>query len=288
MLDTIKWLHVEPTTRCNAWCSSCGRNNSGYRLSNFVIEDLDPNRLEQVIGKLPNLTTIQFCGNLGDPCASKVINEQLNMVKNHNLELQIHTNGSLRSKDWWNRLAVKFGKKLTVWFAIDGLEDTHSIYRQATNWKKIIENAKSFIDAGGNAVWQFIPFAHNEHQIKDCMKLSTNLGFSKFEFVKNARYMKETYDHKTGKPVDIRPWSKHDTQWSRKGQILNKKTGNVVKKKVEKKDCMHLALKSLYLNASGVIAPCCYFKQKPFVVGQIENSITSKKFIKTCIDNCGS
>jgi MoaA/NifB/PqqE/SkfB family radical SAM enzyme len=288
MLDTIKWLHVEPTTRCNAWCSSCGRNNSGYRLSNFVIEDLDPNRLEQVISKLPNLTTIQFCGNLGDPCASKVINEQLNIVKNHNLELQLHTNGSLRSKDWWNRLAVKFGKKLTVWFAIDGLEDTHSIYRQATNWKKIIENAKSFIDAGGDAVWQFVPFAHNEHQIKDCMKLSTNLGFSKFEFVKNARYMKETYDYKTGKPVDIRPWSKHDTQWSRKGQILNKKTGKVVKKKVEKKDCMHLALKSLYLNASGVIAPCCYFKQTPFVVGHVENSIVSKKFIKTCIDNCGS
>ena len=289
MYDKIKWLHVEPTTRCNAWCSSCGRNNNGYGLTDFVLEDLDPDRLEQVIDKLPNLKVVQFCGNLGDPCASKQIDRQLKIIKDRDLELQIHTNGSLRSKDWWSNLAIMFSSRLTVLFAIDGLEETHKIYRQATNWNKTIENAKSFIDAGGNAVWQFIPFAHNEHQIKDCMKLSTSMGFTKFEFVKNARYGSKAYDYRSGEPVDIRPWSKHNEQWSRKGKILDKKTGNdVVKKKVEKKNCMHLALSSLFLNASGVIAPCCYFGQRPFVEGQIDDSITSENFITTCINYCGS
>jgi MoaA/NifB/PqqE/SkfB family radical SAM enzyme len=289
MYDKIKWLHVEPSTRCNAWCSSCGRNNNGYGLTDFVLEDLDPDRLEQVIDKLPNLKVVQFCGNLGDPCASKQIDRQLKIIKDRDLELQIHTNGSLRSKDWWHNLARMFGDRLTVWFAIDGLEDTHKIYRQATNWNKTIENAKSFIDAGGNAVWQFIPFAHNEHQINDCMKLSTSMGFTKFEFVKNVRYGSKAYDYRSGEPVDIRPWSKHNEQWSRKGKILDKKTGNnVVKKKVEKKNCMHLTLSSLFLNASGVIAPCCYFGQRPFVEGQIDDSITSENFITTCINSCGS
>jgi MoaA/NifB/PqqE/SkfB family radical SAM enzyme len=289
MYDKIKWLHAEPSTRCNAWCSSCSRNKQGHGLTDFVLEDLDPDRLEQIVDKLPNLTVVQFCGNLGDPCASKQIDRQLKIIKDRDLELQIHTNGSLRSKDWWHNLARMFGDRLTVWFAIDGLEDTHKIYRQATNWNKIIENAKSFIDAGGNAVWQFIPFAHNEHQIKDCMKLSTSMGFTKFEFVKNAWYYSKAYDYRSGEPVDIRPWSKHNEQWSRKGKILDKKTGNnVVKKKVEKKNCMHLALPSLFLNASGVIAPCCYFKQKPFVEGQIEHSIDTEKYINTCIRACGS
>ena len=289
MYDKIKWLHVEPTTRCNAWCSSCPRNNNGYGLTDFVLEDLDPNKLEQVIDKLPNLKVVQFCGNLGDPCVSKQIDQQLKIIKDRDLELRIHTNGSLRSKDWWHNLAIMFSSRLTVLFAIDGLEDTHKIYRQATNWKKIIENAKSFIDAGGNAVWQFIPFAHNEHQIKDCMKLSTSMGFTKFEFVKNARYNSKAYDYQSGEPVDIRPWSKHNEQWSRKGKILDKKTGNnVVKKKVEKKNCMHLALSSLFLNASGVIAPCCYFGQRPFVEGQIEHSIDTENYINTCIASCGS
>lgn len=289
MYDTIKWLHVEPTTRCNAWCSSCPRNNNGYGLRDFVLEDLDPQRLQNVIKILPNLKTIQFCGNLGDPCASKLIDRQLEVVKDSNMSLQIHTNGSLRTANWWASLAKKFGDKLSVWFAIDGLEDTHKIYRQATDWNKIIDNAKSFINAGGNAVWQFIPFAHNEHQIKDCMKMSTALGFSKFEFVKDARYFNESYDYRSGNPVEIKPWSKHQTQWKRKGQILNKTTGNkIVKKIVEKKNCMHLALSSLFLNASGIIAPCCYFGQTPVVEGQIEKSIDTKSYIKTCLLCCGS
>ena len=41
--ENIKWLQVENTTKCNAWCPGCSRNNNGYGLSNFVIEDLDTN-----------------------------------------------------------------------------------------------------------------------------------------------------------------------------------------------------------------------------------------------------
>ena len=289
MYNTIKWLHVEPSTRCNAWCSSCGRNKSGFGLEDFVLEDLDPDRLKEVLNKLPNLTTVQLCGNLGDPCASKLIGQQLKIIKERDLDLQIHTNGSLRSKDWWRSLAKTFGKKITVWFAIDGLEDTHIIYRQATNWKKIIENAKVFIDAGGYAIWQFIPFAHNEHQIKECMQLSQKLGFAEFSFQKNARYPSKAYNYKSGEPIDIRPWSKHNEQWKRKGNILDKKTGETVASKiVEKKDCMHLALSSLFLSASGVLAPCCYFAQTPFKDGKIERSIDTQKYLRTCLTNCGS
>ena len=288
MYDTIKWLHVEPTTRCNAWCSFCPRNKNGYGLSDFELEDLIPKRLDTIIGKMPKLETVQFCGTLGDPCASKLINEQLKVVKKYNLNLQLHTNGSLRNKDWWANLAKLFGDKISVWFAIDGLDDTHKKYRQATNWHKIIENAKSFIEAGGHAVWQFIPFAHNEHQIRDCMRLSTSLGFARFEFIKDARYLDKAYDYQTGETTDISPWSKHNEQWSRKGKILNKTTGNIPKVKVEKKNCMHLALSSLFLNAHGVITPCCYFSKKPFIENEIENTITSGKFYTTCIDACGS
>lgn len=289
MLDDVRWIHVELSTRCNAWCSSCSRNKNGYGLSDFKLQDLSVERLKQVLNKLPNLKTVQLCGTLGDPCASKLIDEQLKIVREHDLEVQLHTNGSLRSKEWWYNLSKMFGDKLTVWFAIDGLEDTHKIYRQGTYWKKIIENASAFIDNGGNAVWQFIPFAHNEHQIKECIKLATKMGFAKFEFVKNARYTEKAFDYKTGQSIDIQPWSRHNDQWSRKGKILDKKTTMTGKKtKVQTKDCMHLALKSIYLNASGVITPCCYFTEKPLVHGEIEKSINNQKFFPTCIDSCGS
>lgn len=288
MFDTIKWLHAEPSTRCNAWCSSCGRNNSGFGLTDFVIEDLKTERLKEVIEMLPNLHTVQFCGNLGDPCASKIINDQLAIIKDKDLNLQLHTNGSLRAAQWWTELAKQFGDKIEVWFGIDGLGDTHAIYRQGTNWQKIIDNATAFIQAGGRAIWQFIPFAHNEHQIKDCMKMATSMGFSRFEFVKNARYKDQHFNYQTGEPVDIKAWSQHESQWQRHGGILDKTQKKIEKKIVLEKDCMHLAMPSIFLNASGVISPCCYFRQNPLSEHNIQEQIQQKRYHKTCLDSCGS
>lgn len=288
MFDLVKWLHVEPSTRCNAWCSSCSRNKNGYGLANFVVEDLRVERLKEVIDLLPSLDTVQFCGNLGDPCASKIIDVQLDVIKNKDLNLQLQTNGSLRNVDWWSQLATNFKGKIEVWFAIDGLEDTHGIYRQGTNWKKIIDNATAFIQAGGRAVWQFIPFAHNEHQIRKCIKLSAQLGFSRFEFVKNARYKKEHRHYKTGKSLDIKPWSQHESQWQRRGGILDKTQKKIEKTKVLEKDCMHLAMPSIFLNANGVISPCCYFGKNSLSKNNIKKDFAQQTFQKVCLDACGS
>ena len=64
-------------------------------------------------------------------------------------------------------LASIMRKPDKVIFAIDGLEDTNHLYRVNTNFNKIMENAKAFINAGGIARWDFIAFAHNEHQIEE-------------------------------------------------------------------------------------------------------------------------
>ena len=51
------------------------------------------------------------------------------------------------------------------------------------NYQKIIDNASAFIQAGGFATWQFVPYAHNEHQVKNCIKVSQELGFKKFKLI---------------------------------------------------------------------------------------------------------
>ena len=73
------------------------------------------------------------------------------------------TNASLRSKDVWHELGVitKSNNNSSVTFSIDGLQDTNHIYRIQTDWNKIMQNAKTYISAGGVAEWKYIIFKHN-------------------------------------------------------------------------------------------------------------------------------
>lgn len=273
------WLHVEPTTRCNAWCPSCTRNKNGFGLTNFVLEDLDTITLQETIDKY-KVTQVQMCGNLGDPCAAKNINELLEVVRNVD-RLQIHTNGSLKKPSWWAELAKKFAhiKQFDVWFGIDGIGDTHSYYRQGTNYDRIIENAQAFIDAGGDAYWQFIPFAHNEHQIKDCIRLSQQMGFKKFELIRDVRYHTNNFHFRTGKKLDIKPWSQN------KKNKFN--PTSKIKDYVELKNCMHLNIPSIFLSASGVVSPCCYMREMPLKGIDIKDEFSNNIYRPLCIKSCG-
>jgi MoaA/NifB/PqqE/SkfB family radical SAM enzyme len=284
--DKISWLHVEATSKCNAHCPACPRNNNGYGVnSDLVLQDLSLDKLSNAFKKFPNIKSVQFCGNYGDPIAAKNILEQIEFVIGQNVsKIQIHTNGSLKTVDWWKNLA-KILLPVTeayVEFAIDGIEDVHEIYRQGTSYNKVIENATAFIAAKGVAHWQFIPFKHNQHQIKDCIRLSQQLGFKRFNFVKNARYSEINFHYKTGKPIDIQPWE-HDEKFNK----LVKQNKNTVLYE----NCMHLEYPSAYISATGEIFPCCYLadiKDAKYDSCDIEAEILSKSLRKQCLSNCGS
>jgi hypothetical protein len=251
----VKWLQVENTTKCNAWCTSCGRNNGGYGLrDDFVDHDLSIERFTEVLDQLTNLHGIQFCGTYGDSCASTLSMQHFELACARADQVNIHTNGSLRSTVWWAEVANLLTtnvEKHEVWFTLDGLAGTHEIYRQGTNWQKTIDNATAFINAGGHAVWQFIPFAHNEHEIMQCIKLSQQLGFKTFKFVRDVRYPYQSRHYQTGEIISILPWSK-DQQMSKYEQP---------NRTVTESECRHLQQPSVYLNASGKISHCCFFNK---------------------------
>lgn len=184
--QSIRHAHVELTTKCQAQCPRCSRNITGWIEHPLLPQhDMSLEQFQSIFTRefLLQLNHMIFCGNLGDAALSKdflPIAEYVISV-NPNIYLRLSTNGSVRTTYWWQRLAQATSGKLEVWFALDGLEDTHSIYRRNTDWNKIINNAKAYIQAGGPAVWQMIPFEHNQHQISDCMKLSQTLGFKSFK-----------------------------------------------------------------------------------------------------------
>lgn len=248
--DDIRWLQVENTTRCNLWCPACTRNVDGYKPNpNLIIEDLPLDRFEEVLEIFKNLETVQFCGTYGDVMATNLAWDHIALAKRYCKKLQIHTHGGFRNLAWWRDLAQFLGDiNHDVWFALDGLRGVHEIYRQGADFDKTIENAQAFIGAGGVATWQFIPWAHNEDQLLDCMRLSQKMKFKKFKVVKSVRDNFNARHWKTHDVIEFRPW-RHDRdfnprKYSTKDQVLEK-------------DCMHLTGSSVYLNANGKISACC-------------------------------
>lgn len=186
-VDDVTVLDVETINNCNASCALCLRH-PGMRAH----DTLDWNK---IIQHMPHqlwrqLSTINFNGTTGDNMLHPNIYNIIEWTRiNSDAYISIHTNGSMRDTNWWHRLgALLHGTPHRVVFGIDGLADTHAIYRTGTNWHKIIDNAKAFIQGGGQAQWQFILFKHNAHQIADARKISQDLNFEKFFVLHQDRF----------------------------------------------------------------------------------------------------
>jgi hypothetical protein len=170
---------------------------------------------------------------------------------NSGIFLNMSTNGSGRNSEYWTDLAKL---DVHVWFALDGLEDTHSIYRIGTDWKRIINNAKTFINAGGKAHWEMIIFRHNEHQVEDCEKLSKSLNFVGFLAKYTNRFKSEgslNVLNNEGVTVNIiYPTTKSYN-------MVNK----IEKQKKDEKpsiNCMVKGTSQIYISATGTVNPCCW------------------------------
>lgn len=191
--DEIKTIHLEVTDKCNAACSMCARNINGGednpQLPNVELSLADAAKIFSP-AFIAQLDRMYMCGNYGDPIAAKDTLEIFKYFRENNpkINLSLHTNGSAKTPDWWSTLATVIGKRGYVVFSIDGLADTNHLYRQNTVFTKIIENAQAFINAGGRARWDYIVFAHNEHQVEEAEDLAYKMGFEKFQYKKSARF----------------------------------------------------------------------------------------------------
>ena len=186
--DEIELVHLELTTRCNALCPMCRRTAFGDVAPGLAMRDLSSSEIKAIFAPhfVRQLRQIDLCGVHGDPVAARSFNQALAWFRQADpgLAIEVYTNGALRPARWWADLARSF-PMLKVVFAIDGLEDTHEIYRRGASFDKVVENARAFIDAGGRAQWDFLVFRHNEHQVDEARRRAEN-GASRHSFRNSA------------------------------------------------------------------------------------------------------
>lgn len=273
----LKTLHFELTSRCQASCPMCARNyHGGQENPNLPLDEISLEDFKNIVNDevINQVEFIYFCGNYGDPIISNDLIPIIEYCKNkkQSIRIGVHTNGSARSSEWWKRLAQSMPEDHCVHFALDGLEDTHHLYRIGTDFNKIVENARAFISEGGRAEWVFLSFGHNDHQIDEAKSLARDLGFEKFNHKATSRFLEKPWfdvlDKDGNVSYKIEPPKEH------KMTFIDPQIIKSYKKSVELAtiNCKVLNEKSVYIDAFKNIWPCCWIGALPYIYSR-ENDL---------------
>ncbi len=243
---TVKEIHIEPTSICNAECPMCARNINGKGLNPYITlkslpvkwfqDNIKPKQIKQ-------LNKIFFCGNVGDPASAPELVEIAEYFKKHNpnITVGLNTNGGLKTKTWWKRLGnILQGPLDYCVFSIDGLEDTNHIYRRNVRWQKVMENAEAFLSTNARAHWDMLVFEHNKHQVEEAKQLATTMGFSWFRSKETDRWDFHT------KNIGIQPVQEYTLKkYHTISDILCEKDRD----------------NSVFLDYTGKLWPCCFMAE---------------------------
>jgi phenylacetate-coenzyme A ligase PaaK-like adenylate-forming protein/molybdenum cofactor biosynthesis enzyme MoaA len=270
----IQSLHLELTERCNAGCPMCARSGWLGQSQSSLRAEL---RLADVKALLPQsflvrLRHILLCGNYGDPAQAGDALAIVEYLRSASpvATIALHTNGSLRTPRWWRELASILGTFGHVRFGIDGLQDTNAIYRRGTNWGKVMDNAQSFIAAGGRAEWDYLVFRHNEHQVEDALALARRMGFVAFFAKRTNRFtdprtlrpypylsVTDRAGREVGRlePPDGERWrnpgSENPVVLAGQGEVERRLSHTEIR-------CKAVDRRSFYVSARGYVMPCCW------------------------------
>lgn len=248
-MDNISW-HIEPSGKCTLECPSCDRTHFYNRFKKRETSDINIDHLYNFL-KDHKTPLVQFCGNNGDPIYHKDFHRLCKTIKKLGSSLHIITNGSFKTKKWWEKLKEILDLNDTLTFSIDGLEDTNHLYRVNADWSSIMtavnvcNNPKKF-----KTVWKFIPFKHNQHQIDQARTLSEKLGFDSFRLEFSDRWWDES----------LMPNNKFvDSNYRHQKEVIKDQTrqqGKTIKPKCL--DQHGNPKKMLYIDCNGNFYPCCW------------------------------
>jgi MoaA/NifB/PqqE/SkfB family radical SAM enzyme len=282
--EDIRDVHLEISSLCNASCPWCPRtfwgypHNGGYPEVNFTLD-----HAKKVFQSdfLKQLTSVYINGNFGDivmnPEGPDIVDYFLE--QNPSLSIRISTNGGARDQKFWTQLG---SSKVIIDFCLDGLADTHHLYRQNTSWDTVIKNAKAFIAAGGQAVWKMIRFNHNYHQINQCRQMSKELGFAEFVLITDGRDTAPVFN-KQGELTHVLGNYIGETDF--KVLFHKKKTDQILltdivenRKPSPTINCKAKNKKSIYNSATGDVSPGCFlgFYPKTYGAGQYHEAANAQ------------
>jgi len=254
MFDQIKGFHIEPTNMCTLKCPRCSRTKFIEKFpKKWTNTNLNLAHLKSFLDIDLKDKSITLCGNYGDPIYYPQIFDIIDYFKTVGATINISTNGSYQTKDWWQRLAANLDNQDTITFAIDGIPENFTQYRINADWDSIKIGIDVLSATEINTVWQYIPFAFNETNIEQARALSAELEFTKFSLFQSDRW---DSDNDVLKPTNY--------IGKRTPSIIEWRANTDSHRQVEVDPKCKQNNREHYISANGFYMPCCYVGEHSF------------------------
>jgi MoaA/NifB/PqqE/SkfB family radical SAM enzyme len=243
MLDNISGFHLEPTNICTLKCPRCSRTKFIEQFPNkWSNKQLNLDDLKKFLDIDLTKKLFRLNGNNGDPIYYDQLFELVEWIKTQGADVQITTNGSYRTIEWWETLGSLLTETDTVMFSIDGTPDNFTNYRVNADWKSMATGINIITKSPAKTIWKYISFSYNVTDVETVQKLSQELGFDEFYLVHSDRWDSES---DWLKPDGLKgPREDAIIKWHRKEKLdLNPKCKNN---------------KEHYISSDGFYIPCCF------------------------------
>lgn len=265
-LNEIQKFEIELTNYCNAKCPGCMRTTNPSIPLNT--NHLPFEKIKKLTEQLPHSKSIvvYFGGSISEPLMNPEIYEIVEYCASRYHRIVIDTNASLGTKEFWTKLGKLSSEsnRIVINFSIDGLEDTNHIYRVNTDFKKIISNLNTYIQNGGYAIWKFLIFEHNKHQVEEAQSFAKEIGCKNFIHMETGRG-----------PKNMIAQTQMKDRFNEVGKILAETEIN----------CKTKEKNFLYITNDFKLIPCCHLRGFPDVdsavdldVVSLEDALQDKKY----------
>ena len=266
-------INVEISSMCNARCPQCDRTSiQTGKAEEWIGEEywtLDFFRHCFPPEVVSHIKKFVICGKNGEPISNPEFSDICGYIIDHsNAVIDVNTNGSLKTEEWWWNLGVKCGDRLTMTFAIDGCtQQMHEHYRVNTDLNKILNNMNTLSATKANIETFTVLFQHNIDYYEEIKEMCIENGSMRHKHIESTRF-----------PVDAPYVMEFNTQHG-ETRILERVTEeldgiiatdrmrgfrgvNVQYEKKKREDlsisCESLEKNSLNMLINSQIYPCCY------------------------------
>lgn len=226
------------------------------------------------VGKMLNeVKKITFCGDDGDPIYAKDLIKIIAWFRQNNDQVQfvIVTNGSYKTRRWWQELDSVLNEKDHIHFSLDGWDqESNNNYRVNCDWQSIMMGIDTLRNTKAYKTWATIAFKFNEDNIGKMKDMAKEHGFDAFQMTLSTKFNKNYPSYPVDDPLQPSDRFIAQGRFTRTVDRLSHKEWkdnclDIFTERFYNTDtdtsiiplCM-IGNKGLYLNSQGKFYPCCW------------------------------